>query len=60
MFSYWRGIAGLRAALAIRATLDILVVTKDKIQQSNSTFAREASRGCCLRKIASRTISKTR
>src|SRR5262252_8987851 len=33
------GIAGLRAALAAPAPLDVLVVTKDKIQQSNSNFA---------------------
>src|SRR5207302_6844990 len=33
------GIAGLRAALAIPRHLDVLVVTKDKIQQSNSSFA---------------------
>src|SRR5437868_10946077 len=33
------GIAGLRAALAIPPTLDVLVVTKDKIQQSNSNYA---------------------
>src|SRR5438445_3230916 len=33
------GIAGLRAALAIANSLDVLVVTKDKIQQSNSNFA---------------------
>jgi L-aspartate oxidase len=33
------GIAGLRAALEIPTALDVLVVTKDKIQQSNSTFA---------------------
>ena len=33
------GIAGLRAALEIPTGLDVLVVTKDKIQQSNSNFA---------------------
>ena len=33
------GIAGLRAALEIPKELDVLVVTKDKIQQSNSAFA---------------------
>src|SRR5580692_1617189 len=33
------GIAGLRAALEVPASLDVLVVTKDKIQQSNSTYA---------------------
>jgi L-aspartate oxidase len=33
------GIAGLRAALEIPAGLDVLVVTKDKVQQSNSAFA---------------------
>jgi L-aspartate oxidase len=33
------GIAGLRAALEIPASLDVLVVTKDKIQQSNSAYA---------------------
>src|SRR6266436_3323301 len=33
------GIAGLRAALAVPANLDVLVVTKDSIQQSNSTYA---------------------
>src|SRR5437899_9619610 len=33
------GIAGLRAALEVPPTLDVLVVTKDKIQQSNSTYA---------------------
>src|SRR5438552_9311727 len=33
------GIAGLRAALQVPAALDVLVVTKDKIQQSNSTYA---------------------
>jgi L-aspartate oxidase len=33
------GIAGLRAALAIPDSFDVLVVTKDKIQQSNSTYA---------------------
>src|SRR5207245_6821563 len=33
------GIAGLRAALAVPPGLDVLVVTKDAIQQSNSTYA---------------------
>src|SRR5213083_1175893 len=33
------GIAGLRAALEIPKELDVLVVTKDQIQQSNSAFA---------------------
>jgi L-aspartate oxidase len=33
------GIAGLRAALDIPADIDVLVVTKDSIQQSNSTYA---------------------
>src|SRR5262245_55147554 len=33
------GIAGLRAALAIPASLDVLVVNKDKIQLSNSSWA---------------------
>src|SRR5438445_269928 len=33
------GIAGLRAALEIPGPLAVLVVTKDQIQQSSSTFA---------------------
>src|SRR5260370_2188993 len=33
------GIAGLRAAIEVPAHLDVLVVTKDNIQQSNSTYA---------------------
>src|SRR6202171_269925 len=33
------GIAGLRAALETPAGLDVLVVTKDQIQQSNSSYA---------------------
>ncbi|MBL8795448.1 MAG: L-aspartate oxidase [Planctomycetia bacterium] len=33
------GIAGLRAALEAPASLDVLVVTKDSIQQSNSSYA---------------------
>jgi L-aspartate oxidase len=33
------GIAGLRVALEVPADLDVLVVTKDQIQQSNSSFA---------------------
>src|SRR6266567_2333951 len=33
------GIAGLRAALEMPAALDVLVVTKDKVQQSSSAFA---------------------
>src|SRR4029077_16810768 len=33
------GIAGLRAALAVPRASDVLVVTKDKIQQSNSNYA---------------------
>src|SRR6266852_6348450 len=33
------GIAGLRADLAVPASLDVLVVTKDSIQQSNSSYA---------------------
>src|SRR5262245_60145111 len=33
------GIAGLRAALAAPRDLRVLVVTKDKVQQSNSTYA---------------------
>jgi L-aspartate oxidase len=33
------GIAGLRAALAVPRSCDVLVVTKDKIQQSNSSYA---------------------
>src|SRR5436309_15568063 len=33
------GIAGLRAALELPPSLDVLVVTKDKVQQSSSAFA---------------------
>src|SRR5262249_17431436 len=33
------GIAGLRAALAVPESLQVLVVTKDAIQQSNSSYA---------------------
>src|SRR5438105_6087319 len=33
------GIAGLRAALEVPHSLDVLVVTKDSIQQSNSNYA---------------------
>lgn len=33
------GIAGLRAALEVPEPLEVLVVTKDSIQQSNSTYA---------------------
>jgi len=33
------GIAGLRAALEVPPNLDVLVVTKDNIQQSNSAYA---------------------
>lgn len=33
------GIAGLRAALEVPARLDVLVVTKDAVQQSNSSYA---------------------
>jgi L-aspartate oxidase len=33
------GIAGLRAALEVPPNLDVLVVTKDSIQQSNSSYA---------------------
>lgn len=33
------GIAGLRAALEVPAGLDVLVVTKDSVQQSNSSYA---------------------
>src|SRR5262249_5068813 len=33
------GIAGLRAALEVPTDLDVLVVTKDAVQQSNSTYA---------------------
>src|ERR1700752_1408150 len=33
------GIAGLRAALEIPASMDVLVVTKDSLQQSNSSHA---------------------
>jgi L-aspartate oxidase len=33
------GIAGMRAALAVPEPLQVLVVTKDKVQQSNSTYA---------------------
>jgi len=33
------GIAGLRAALAVPADMDVLVVTKDAIQQSSSSYA---------------------
>lgn len=33
------GIAGLRAGLAVPADLDVLVVTKDKIEESNSRYA---------------------
>src|SRR5437879_5868939 len=32
------GIAGLRAALAVPNTLDVLVVTKDRIDESNSAY----------------------
>jgi L-aspartate oxidase len=33
------GIAGLRAALEVPAGIDVLVVTKDQIQESNSSYA---------------------
>src|SRR5215472_17154959 len=33
------GIAGLRAALEVPSNLDVLVVTKDSLQQSNSAYA---------------------
>ena len=33
------GIAGLRAALEVPADLDVLVVTKDRVTESNSTYA---------------------
>src|SRR5207248_8731527 len=33
------GIAGLRAALAVPESLDVLVVTKDRIDESNSAYA---------------------
>src|SRR5436190_10755261 len=33
------GIAGLRAALEVPPDLHVLVITKDSIQQSNSTYA---------------------
>src|SRR6516162_7559737 len=33
------GIAGLRAALEVSPELEVLVVTKDKIQESNSNYA---------------------
>src|SRR4051794_14452825 len=33
------GIAGLRAALAVPPDMGVLVVTKDRVQQSNSTYA---------------------
>src|SRR5437773_7011119 len=33
------GIAGLRAALAVPADQQVLVVTKDVVQQSNSAYA---------------------
>src|SRR5215213_8893271 len=33
------GIAGIRAALAVPPELNVLIVTKDVIQQSNSNFA---------------------
>ncbi len=33
------GIAGLRAALEVPPSLDVLVVTKDQVQQSNSSYA---------------------
>ena len=33
------GIAGLRAALEVPQPLDVLVVTKDAVQQSNSSYA---------------------
>src|SRR5437763_14683557 len=33
------GIAGLRAALEVPPNLDVLVVTKDSLQQSNSSYA---------------------
>jgi L-aspartate oxidase len=39
VFIIGAGIAGLRAALEIPAGLDVLIVTKDKVQQSNSAYA---------------------
>src|SRR5262245_39879860 len=33
------GIAGLRAALEVPPTMQVLVITKDRVQQSNSTYA---------------------
>src|SRR5882672_10992838 len=33
------GIAGLRAALSVPHSLNVLVVTKDALQQSNSNYA---------------------
>src|ERR1043165_5872594 len=33
------GIAGLRAALAVPTSLDVLVVSKDSVRQTNSSWA---------------------
>ena len=54
------GLAGLRAALAADPQLSVLVITKDSIRQSNSNYARGASRAYSIRKIASRITWPTR
>ena len=56
------GIAGLRAAMAIDPRLSLLVITKDKLEQSNSTYAQggiaeRARSGRPLRETTSPTRS---
>ncbi len=55
------GIAGLRAALEIPPDLRVLVVTKDRVTESNSTYAQGGIAGVrAARGHASRTTSRTR
>ncbi len=54
------GLAGLRAAHEIDPALQTVVVTKDKLEESNSAYAQGGSRVFGIRKIASTITFRTR
>ena len=53
------GIAGIRAALEVPPEFRVLLVTKDRVQQSNSAGRRAASLASCRRRTVSRTTLRT-
>jgi L-aspartate oxidase len=50
------GVAGLRAAIAASESAEVLLLTKDTIDQSNTCMPRGASHRCSIRPIRSTPI----